>query len=89
MKTEKTEVQAIDATPAPAVEVVARLDLLATEAGMLPEGLATGSPSNPVKQNPKLWIYRAICVRYRWNEHSLITKSDFDAAVKAVSHFSV
>ena len=66
-----------------------RLEDLAKAADLLPQNLATGSPSRPVSQNPKFWLYRAICVRYRWDEHSLITKSEFDAAIAAVSHFSV
>ena len=58
---------------------------LAKEAGLLPEGAATGNPSHPVAQNPKFWLYAAICVRHRWDEHSQVTRTEFDAAIAAVS----
>lgn len=78
-----------EAQETPPSSVVARLDDLAKAAGMLPEFLATGKPSRPVEQNPKFWLYRAICVRNRWNEHSQVTQEDFDDAVKAVANFTV
>lgn len=81
MKPDETE-----ATPAPEITTV-RLDTLATTAGLLPENLPSGS--SRVQQNPKFWFYRAICVRYRWDEHTQVTQQDFDAALKAVAHFSV
>lgn len=66
-----------------------RLDELARESGLLPENLFGGVTGRQIQQNPKFWLYRVICERYRWNEHSRITKSEFDAAIAAVSHFSV
>ena len=83
-------IEPIVATTAPAERPEAvRLDDLAREAGLLPEGQASGVAARPFAQNPKFWIYRAICDRYRWNEHSRITRTAFETAVKAVSHFSV
>ena len=67
------------------IEVLARVEVLAREAGMLPEFVQTGKSSQPAEHNPKHWLYRAICLRMTWNEHTLVTKDAFNAAVAAVS----
>ena len=71
----------------PAIEVLARVDVLATEAGMLPEMIGIGGKR--VGLNPKHWLYRAICLRMTWNEHTLVTKKAFNAAVATVSEFTL
>jgi len=70
-------------------EQLRRLDDLAKTAGLLPQFLATGQPSRPMAQNRKFWLYRAICVRWRWDQHTRMTQTEFDAAVAAVSNFTV
>jgi hypothetical protein len=71
----------------PPVEVVARVDLLAKEAGMLPEMVGVGGKR--VGVNPKHWLYRAICLRMTWNEHTLVTQEAFNTAVETVSEFTL
>lgn len=66
-----------------------RLDELARAAGLLPEFRPTGIASRPVAQNPRFWIYRAICVRFKWADNSMVSQADFDAAIQAVANFSV
>jgi hypothetical protein len=83
------EVLAAPIEPTKAAPKATRLDELAKAAGLLPQFMATGQPSRPMAQNKRFWLYRAICVRYRWNEHSRITQTEFETAVAAVSNFSV
>ena len=74
---------------APPIEALSRVDILARDAGMLPEFLASGKASRPAEHNPRHWLYRAVCLRMTWTEHDLVTPKAFDAAVEAVSDFPV
>jgi hypothetical protein len=71
------------------IEVLARVDVLASAAGLLPEFLASTQAARPAQQNPRHWIYRAVCVRTGWTEHSLVTQEAFNQAVEAVSEITV
>ena len=78
----------IENSEAPAaIEVLARVDVLAREAGMLPELVPIGGKR--VDVNPKHWLYRAICLRMTWSEHTLVTQEAFNAAVAAVSEITL
>jgi hypothetical protein len=71
----------------PSIEVLARVDVLAKEAGMLPEMVVIGGKR--VDVNPKFWLYRAICLRMTWNEHTLVTQDAFNAAVESVREITL
>jgi hypothetical protein len=71
----------------PTIEVLARVDVLAKEAGMLPEMVGIGGKR--VGVNPKHWLYRAICLRMTWTEHTLVTQEAFDSAVATVSEITL
>ena len=72
---------------APVVEVVGRVDAFAQEAGLLPEFVPASGKR--VIHNPRHWVYRAICLRMTWNEHTLVTQQQFSAAVEAVSEITL
>ena len=51
-----------------------RVESLAREAGIFPEVAGRSV-------NQRFWIFRLICARRTWTEHSRVTRTDFDAAL--------
>ncbi len=57
---------------------------LAKREGMLPE-LLPGSKLRPTTENPKAWLYSAAKLRFVFGDEDLVTESEFNARIAAVS----
>ena len=72
--------------PSEPIEVVGRVDAFAREAGLLPELVSVGKRPDV---NPRHWLYRAICLRMTWNEHTLVTPKAFNEALATVGDITI
>jgi hypothetical protein len=72
-----------DSTPVVAEPLKDRAIEWARAAEMVPD-LLPGTKVQPVRENPKAWLYRAAKMRFQFDDETVLTLDEFNAHVAAV-----